>query len=272
MAAPAQPIQTEGPRARRHRVRISGEGARVVVLSHGLGTDQSAWDRLRPWFESRARVVSYDLPGAGPLLPPDFDPARYAHLSAYADDLLALLDELDLGACTFVGHSVSGMVGALAAIEEPGAFERLVMINASPRYLDDAGYRGGFTPDDLEALFNQMHRNYEAWVAGFAPAAAGHESAEATAAFTDAFLAMRPDVTAAIARAIFTSDLRALLPSVTVPVALVHSRQDLAVPPEVADYLLAHLPDARRWWIDTPGHLPHVSDPDAMAAVLGEAL
>jgi pimeloyl-ACP methyl ester carboxylesterase len=34
----------------------------------------------------------------------------------------------------YVGASVGGMIGALAAIQQPELFDRLVMLGASPRY------------------------------------------------------------------------------------------------------------------------------------------
>ena len=264
------PARLGGSLATRHRVSLSGSQvqAGLVVLSHGLGTDQSCWQLIRPGLERRGAVLSFDLPGASPLLPKDFDPQRYAHLSAFADDLLALLDELEAERCVYIGHSVSGMIGALASIEAPERFERLVMINASPRYLNAPGYEGGFEQAQLSGLYQAIHDNYAAWVAGFAPLVAGSASNAAIDTFARGFLAMRPDVTAAITRAIFESDLRDILPAVSTPVDLIHSRHDVAVPAAVADYLHRRLPDARLHWLDADGHLPHLSHPDAMSRLL----
>ena len=50
----------------------------------------------------------------------------------------------------FVGHSVSAMIGVLAAAEEPERFGRLVLVGPSPRYIDDEGYVGGFTREDID--------------------------------------------------------------------------------------------------------------------------
>lgn len=261
-------LRTDGPLARRHRVRLCGAGPQLVVLSHGLGTDQSAWAGIWPALARQHRVLLYDLPGAGPLLPDDFNPRRYAHLSAYADDLMALLDEIGVQRCTFVGHSVSGMVGALAAVADPDRFGQMILLNASPRYLNAQGYVGGFTQQDLAGLYHAMETQYESWVAGFAPAAIGDDVPEAVARFTAGFMAMRPDVTLAVAKAIFESDLRAVLPRVQAPVVLVHTRRDIAVPEQVAHYMAAHLPHARIEWIDAQGHLPHLSAPEEVTAVL----
>nr|CAD1837820.1 unnamed protein product [Ananas comosus var. bracteatus] len=100
-------------------VRVVGSGDRIVVFSHGFGTDQSAWNRVLPYFQRDYRVVLYDLICAGSVNPDHFDFGRYKGLDAYVDDLLAILDALRIDRCFFVGHSVSAMIGVHAAIRRP---------------------------------------------------------------------------------------------------------------------------------------------------------
>jgi pimeloyl-ACP methyl ester carboxylesterase len=113
-------------------VRVVGSGERVVVFSHGFGTDQSAWNRILPYFLNY-RVVTYDLVCSGSVNPDHFNFRRYTNLDAYVDDLLAVLEALRIERCYFVGHSVSAMIGILAAIRRPELFTKLVLIGASPR-------------------------------------------------------------------------------------------------------------------------------------------
>lgn len=261
-------LRMDGPLARRHRVTLVGTGERVVMLSHGFGTDQSAWSAVLERLPHDLCFLLYDLPGAGPLLPADFDPGRYRSLSSFADDLLALLDEIGVHRLSFVGHSVSGMVGVLAALEDPDRFERLVLLNASPRYLDDGDYHGGFSRADLDGLLDAMAANYAAWIAGFAPVAVGGDVPHAVEAFSTGLLRMRPDVTLRIARAIFESDIRPLLGKLTTPTDLIHSHDDIAVPPSVATYMRDQIPGSVLTWIDATGHLPHLSAPGTVAAAL----
>jgi pimeloyl-ACP methyl ester carboxylesterase len=266
------PLSFGGPLAARHKARLIGSGARLLVFSHGLGTDQSAWDAIIERLPEDVSALVFDLPGAGPLLPAGFDPDDYSSVGDYADDLLNLLDELGIKRCTYVGHSVSCMIGVLASIEDPARFEQLVLLNASPRYLNAEGYVGGFEQAELDSLFTTMSENYQAWVAGFAPAAVGVDVREAIMDFSAGLLAMRPDVTAKIARMIFTSDLRHVLPMVRVPTLLIHAREDIAVPAAVGRFLNEQIPGSRLEWIDTAGHLPHLAAPDEVAAVLRAAL
>jgi sigma-B regulation protein RsbQ len=243
-----------------------------IVFSHGFGTDQTAWSKIAGPLSVGARCVLFDLPGASPHLPVNFDERRYRSIAGYADDLLNLLDELEISRCTYVGHSVSGMVGALAAIEAPERFSRLVLLNASPRYINCPGYIGGFESYEIEALLEAMSSNYQAWVAGFSSLVIPAGLPSALADFAAGLLLMRPDVSARIARMIFEGDTRHILPHLRVPTLLLQSREDVAVPAEVAAYLLATIPTAELNWIEAVGHLPHMSAPDQVLEVLRERL
>lgn len=114
-------------------VRVVGSGEMNLVLAHGFGTDQSAWQRILPLLTPSYRVILYDLVCAGSVNPDYFDFRRYTTLDAFVDDLLNILDALNLDRCAFVGHSVSAMIGILAAIRRPELFTKLVLVGASPR-------------------------------------------------------------------------------------------------------------------------------------------
>jgi pimeloyl-ACP methyl ester carboxylesterase len=265
-------LQLDGPLARRHRVTQVGHGPDVVIFSHGLGTDQSAWAGVIADLPPQYTAVLFDLPGAGPLLPADFNPVAYASLAQFADDIVALLDEIGVTRCRYVGHSVSGMIGVLAAIEAPELFDQLILLNASPRYLNDRDYVGGFDQSDLDGLFGAMADNYQGWVAGFAPLAIAADAPGAVLDFSNGLLAMRPDVTLQVARAIFQSDVRRLLPQLTTATVLVHTRNDIAVPGEVARYLNLAIAGSRLVWIEASGHLPHLSAPAEVSRVIYDHL
>lgn len=126
-----------------HNVRVVGTGEEVVVLGHGFGTDQSVWQHIIPHLVDDYRVVLFDNMGAGTTDPEYFSFSRYSTLHGYADDLLAILDELDIESCTFVGHSVAGMVACLASLERPESFEKIITISASPRYVTRRSSKSG---------------------------------------------------------------------------------------------------------------------------------
>src|SRR5687767_15040636 len=117
---------------RRNNVKLSGrEDGPPMMFAHGFGCDQNMWRFVAPAFEATHRVVLFDHVGAGASDLSAYDRARYDSLRGYALDVLEICRALDLQRVTFVGHSVSAMIGALAAIEEPARFEALVMIGPS---------------------------------------------------------------------------------------------------------------------------------------------
>ena len=92
----------------------SGDGSHVVVLSHGFGLDQTSWADLRPALDVQFRVLSYNLAGCGDEGASSYHRDVHNSLFGYADDLLALLDEAQVQKVSYVGHSVSGMIGMIA--------------------------------------------------------------------------------------------------------------------------------------------------------------
>lgn len=116
-----------------HNVKVLGSGTRYIVLAHGFGTDQSVWKHLVPHLLDDFRVVLYDNMGAGTTNPDYFDFDRYSTLEGYAFDLLAILEELCVHSCIFLGHSVSAMIGTLASISRPDLFAKIIMLSANPR-------------------------------------------------------------------------------------------------------------------------------------------
>src|SRR4051794_4566373 len=155
----------------RNHVRASGQpGGRPIVFAHGFGCDQNMWRFVAPAFEADHRVVVFDYVGAGGSDLAAYDEARYSTLEGYAQDVVEIAEALDLHDAIFVGHSVSSMIGVLAAGRAPGRFTGLVLIGPSPRYIDDDGYTGGFTRSDIEELLESMEANFLGWSSAMAPA------------------------------------------------------------------------------------------------------
>ncbi|XP_010277133.1 PREDICTED: probable esterase D14L [Nelumbo nucifera] len=253
-----------------HNIRVLGSGERIVVLAHGFGTDQSVWKHLVPHLVDDHRVILFDNMGAGTTNPDYFDFDRYSTLEGYAYDLLAILEELGVASCIFVGHSVSAIVGALASIARPDLFSKLITISASPRYLNDVDYYGGFEQEDLDQLFEAMRENYKAWCSGFAPLAVGGDmDSVAVQEFSRTLFNIRPDIALSVAQTIFQSDFRQVLRLVTVPCHILQSSKDLAVPVVVSEYLHRNLGgESIAEVMPSDGHLPQLSSPDVVIPVL----
>ncbi|KAK2985614.1 hypothetical protein RJ640_006877 [Escallonia rubra] len=254
-------------------VRLVGSGKKFLVLAHGFGTDQSAWQRILPYFLPNYKVILYDLVCAGSVNPDYFDFRRYTSLDAYVDDLLRILDALGVDRCAYVGHSISAMIGILASIRRPRLFSKLILIGASPRFLNDSDYHGGFEQAEIEEVFSAMKANYEAWVNGYAPLAVGADVPAAVREFSRTLFNMRPDITLFVSLTVFDSDLRGVLGLVRVPCCIIQTAKDVSVPASVATYLESHLGGRNTVeMLNIEGHLPHLSAPALLAQVLLRAL
>jgi pimeloyl-ACP methyl ester carboxylesterase len=116
--------------------KIIGSGSEAIVLAHGFGADQSVWDKILPYLAQHYRVLVFDWTFSGAVEDHYlFNPVNYSSYDAFADDLIALLDEMNLQSLIFVGHSMSGMIGCIASVKRPELFKKLILIGASPRYL-----------------------------------------------------------------------------------------------------------------------------------------
>ncbi|KAG9440431.1 hypothetical protein H6P81_020596 [Aristolochia fimbriata] len=250
-----------------------GKGEKILVFSHGFGTDQSVWQKIVPYFDRDYRVILYDLICAGSVNPAHFDFNRYTSLEAYVDDLLYILDAKGVQNCSFVGHSVSAMIGIMASIRRPQLFNKLILIGGSPRFLNDTNYQGGFERAEIEQVFSAMEANYRAFVEGYAPLAVGADVPEAVREFSRTLFNMRPDITLFTTRTVFNSDLRGILGRVRVPCCIIQGDNDVSVPVSVAMYLKNHLGGRNTVKIlRTEGHLPHLSAPQLLFEVLRRQL
>ena len=254
----------------RHNVKVTGPaGGRPLLFAHGFGCDQSMWRFVAPRFEDDFRVVLFDHVGAGGSDLTAYDPQRYASLSAYADDVLEICRELDLRDVIFVGHSVAAMIGVLAAVEEPERFAGLVLVSPSPRYVDDGDYVGGFSRDDILELLESMESNYLGWSAALAPVIMGNpERPWLAAELTASFCRTDPAIARRFAEVTFLSDNREDLPRVRTPALVIQCTDDAIAAPSVGEYVQRALPDSRLVLVETTGHCPHLSSPDATAEAI----
>src|SRR5687767_5570025 len=154
---------------KRNNVRVFGKGSQPMLFAHGFGCDQNMWRFITPAFENDYRLILFDYVGSGKSDVTAYDPKRYSTLDGYARDVLEVCEALDLRDVIFVGHSVSSMIGVLAAKREPRRFQRLIMVGPSPRYINDGDYVGGFDRPDIEGLLELMDKNYIGWASFLAP-------------------------------------------------------------------------------------------------------
>jgi sigma-B regulation protein RsbQ len=254
----------------RNNVRVEGDPSGPPMLfAHGFGCDQSMWRFVWPAFAETHRIVLFDHVGMGGSDVAAFDPRRYETLEGYAADVLDICEELDLRDVIFVGHSVSSMIGVLAAAERPERFDRLVLVGPSPRYLDDEGYVGGFTREDIEGLLESLESNYLGWSSAMAPVIMGNaDRPELGEELTNSFCRADPEIAAHFARATFLSDNRADLARVGTPALVLQCSEDAIAPRAVGEYVAEQLPGGRMVVLAATGHCPNLSAPEETVAAI----
>lgn len=253
----------------RHNVRTLGSGPRVMMFAHGFGCDQSMWRHVAPHFQDSFTVVAFDHVGPRGSDSDAFDPAKYANLDSYAADVMEIGEELGIMDGIFVGHSVSAMIGALASIERPDMFSTLIMVSPSPRYIDDADYKGGFSAEDIEDLLASLEENPLAWSASMTPVIVGNpDRPEHSRELADSICKLDPVIANAFARATFTSDNRDDLPKVTAKTLILQCRNDIIASEQVGAYVQGKIPGSHLVLMDATGHCPNLTAPDEVIAAI----
>jgi sigma-B regulation protein RsbQ len=234
-----------------------------MVFAHGFGCDQNLWRLVAPAFEADYKVVLFDYVGSGRSDVAQYDPERYATLDGYAQDVLDVCRALDLRDVVFVGHSVSSMIGLLAANREPERFDRLVLVGPSPCYINDGEYVGGFERADVEGLLELMDKNYIGWANFLAPVVMKNDDRpELARELNESFCSTDPKIARRFAEATFLSDNRGDLAHVRVPSLILQCSDDAIAPDAVGAYLARTLANSTLRRLQATGHCPQLSHPE----------
>jgi sigma-B regulation protein RsbQ len=254
---------------KRFNVNVIGAGKPTLLFCNGFNCNQHIWNYLTPALAARHQLVLFDQMGTGDSDVSAYDPVKYESLTGYAQDVVAICQALELREVIIIGHSVGAMIAMLAAIQAPQHFAKAVLIAATPCYLNEPGYYGGFERADMLDLLAEMRGNYESWANTFAtlligqdqPASLGYELA-------GYFCQADPTIAREFAHMSFLADNRADVPLMPLPTLLLQCSDDVAVPDEVGEYLLANLPQSTLLKLRATGHCPHLSAPLEVLAAM----
>ncbi|MEO7446193.1 MAG: alpha/beta hydrolase [Ferruginibacter sp.] len=257
----------------RNHVNISGKGTQPLLFAHGFGCDQNMWRFITPAFEEDYKIILFDYVGAGKSDITAYNRERYASLAGYAKDVLEVCEELQLRDVIFVGHSVSSMIGMLAANEQPKYFSKMIMVSPSPSYINDGDYVGGFERADIEGLLDMMEKNYIGWANFLAPNIMGNADQPGLGdELTQSFCSTDPVIARRFAEATFFSDNRQDLKYNKLETLVLQSSEDMIAPLEIGDYLEKNLPHSVLRVMKATGHCPHMSHPEEVIRLMKEFL
>ncbi|WKA57086.1 alpha/beta hydrolase [Planococcus shenhongbingii] len=258
---------------KRNNVLMTGNGEKQIIFGHGFGCDQTVWKEVIKELKQEYRVITFDYVGSGRSDKGAYSQERYSTLHGYKQDLLDVCDSIGEGPFFFVGHSVSSMIGMLAAIERPELFSNLVMVAPSPYYMNEPGYQGGLDKTDIDELLELMGVNYKQWAKYLAPLIMLNEDQpELVDSFEELLCSNDPKIAREFAEVTFRSDVRAELKKLLVPTLIMQTRYDAIVPSEIGHYIHAQIPKSRFVVMKATGHNPHISDAEETVAFIKEYL
>lgn len=253
----------------RNNVHIIGAGPATMMFAHGFGCDQNMWRHVWPAFEDKFRIVLFDHVGSGGSDLKAYKSEKYGSLKGYADDAVEICRELNLTDVVFVGHSVSAMIGLLAALKAPELFKSLIMVGPSPRYINDQSYVGGFDEKQITELLDFLADNHMGWSTAMAPVIMGNaDRPELGTELTNSFCSTDPDIAKEFARVTFMSDNREDLPKLTTPTLVLQCKEDVIAPIAVGEYVQKHIPNSQLVILQATGHCPNLSAPEEVIAAM----
>ncbi|MEH6735769.1 MAG: alpha/beta hydrolase [Shewanella sp.] len=248
----------------RNNVKLIGNGSKTLVLAHGFGCDQNMWRFVTPELMKHFTIVLFDYVGSGASDISQYSRKRYGQLEGYAEDIIEICDALHLTDAIFIGHSVSSIIGAIAAIQKPELFSKLVMVCPSPCFLNfPPEYFGGFDKEDLLELLNLMDKNYIGWANYLAPLVMGTtNSDELIGELSGSFCSTDPVIAKNFAEATFLSDYRYLLKEIKQPCLILQSENDALAATSVGEFIASEIPHSELNIIAAHGHCLHMTHPE----------
>jgi sigma-B regulation protein RsbQ len=258
---------------KRNNINILGEGDQILIFLHGYGCDQNMWRFVHPHFQKQYKIVLLDLVGSGKSDLTSYDFIKYENLQGYAVDLVEIIETFDWKNVILVGHSVSAMISGIASTMIPNRISKMVMVCPSPRYIDENGYTGGFSQEDIDSLIETLNANYLGWSSSITKAIINNpERPELSQELSDSFCRNDPKISKHFAKVTFTGDYRSLLPKIKTPTLVMQCTSDHIAPIAVGEFVSKEIVGSKYAIMDAIGHCPHLSHPKETIEIIEKFL
>lgn len=240
-----------------------------MLFAHGYGCDQNMWRYVTPAFQENYKIILFDHIGFGNSDTTTYTKEKYSSLKAYAMDVLEICEELELEDVIYVGHSVSAMIGVLAANIKPTQFSKLVLVSPSPSFINDGDYKGGFNREDIIGLLDSLESDYLGWSNTIAPVIMGNEDRpELGQELAQSFCKSNQEIARDFAHHTFLSDCRQDLPHVKADTLILQCSEDAIAPLSVGEFTHKHIAGSRFMVLEATGHCPNLSAPEETIAAI----
>lgn len=244
----------------------SGHGPDVVLV-HGWGSHGRIWSEIAHALSADFRVTVPDLPGHGRSR--DFAPEAFT-----PETMAQQIQDLLPGPAIWVGWSMGGLVVLAAAQQAAEAVSRLVLVNATPKYVQSPDWPHAMPPAVLEQFALNLEQDYAGTIERFLTLQTAGDDRAVLRRLREIFRHGEP-VTAALRaglRLLMDQDRRAVLPGIATPALVVQGERDRLVPMDAARFLAQRLPRARLAPVPGAGHAPFLSHPELFLEKLKDFL
>ena len=262
-ATGSEPVAVEGAAISADGAEIHyrsvGQGEPTLVFVHCWSCDSTYWDAQVAAFASIRRVVTLDLAGHGRS---SRDREEWT-VPAYAADVQAVIEDLDLREVVLVGHSMGGPIIVEVARRLPDRIAALIPVDT----IQDAEFR--FEPGQLEQFLAPFRDDFPGAVTGFVQGmfADGADPVLVAAIAAD-MAAAPPDVAVASLEELFSFDLAGALSQIGVPIRAINGER---FPTEV-EVNRRYAPQFEVATMAGVGHFPMRERPDEFNRQLDRAV
>jgi pimeloyl-[acyl-carrier protein] methyl ester esterase len=239
-----------------------------LVLIHGWGMHGGVWQPLVTQLSRHFRLHIVDLPGMG-----FSKPIELFHLHAVAEKVAEVLP----ANADICGWSLGAQVALRIALQQPDRVRRLVLVGATPRFVNTPDWENGIKASVFEQFARQFSKDYQAALIKFLTLQCmGSSQTRSTVKQLRASFAERPVPTQATLqkalRILLDTDLRPEIGSLRRPALLIHGDRDTMVPVQGANWLAQQLPFGRLRVMAGASHAPFLSHSDQFITALIEFL
>jgi pimeloyl-[acyl-carrier protein] methyl ester esterase len=250
---------------------VNGSGPDLVLL-HGWGLNVRVWDGLVEELRNRFRIIAVDLPGHGRS-------AWTAGLGTPAEQAWSIHSTLASvsNRYSLLGWSLGGQIALDLAAAMPGQIDRLVLVAATPRFIQSADWPHGMQPAVITKLATQLRQDYRRTVSDFLELQV-RGSVEGSSVLEQLRHALfvhgqaQPEALEAGLNTLATSDLRPTLSHVRAPALVIGGQNDRITAPAASRALAQALPDARYVEMRRAAHAPFLSHRGEFAALVDKFL
>ena len=247
-----------------------GEGPPdLVFIDHWLTNLDVQWESpVYTAFNNRlssfSRLILYDKRGTGVSDPPS-NPQLVATVEDAVEDLTLVLDTVGSEKVAIVAHAIGGLVATQFAAAFPDRVSSLVLSDCNPKLARDDDWKWGFSPRMLGEIAELVTSTYgidgTTAFGAFAPSLMTDEAfCRWAARYTR--LSCSPGRMRRYWQTVGDIDVRSVLPLIQAPTMVIEHTTSNIFRPEMYEWVVNAIPDARLVEVDTPDHLLWAPQPN----------